>query len=172
MRVAATGVLLLLAAAAQAGEKFPKCFDASRDGHCIAVSVNGQRTVKLAKKTKKMLEGMGALSVGGGYAHYELAQPIRGDLDVQVDWLPEAAAYFGAPPEVSIHVYPLDGQDLATRPEIGSATSVSVGGAAPLTVANVIQDNRLPPGRYLVAARVSGARTNWDCQTLFLQVAP
>lgn len=171
MRVAATGALLLIAAASQAGEKFPKCFDASRDGHCIAVSVNGQRTVKLAKKTKKMLEGMGALSAGGGETHYELLQPVRGDLAVSVDWLPEAAAFFGSPPEVSIHVYPLDGQDLVTRPEISSASSVSVGGAAPLTVADVIQGNRLPPGRYLLAARVSGARTNWDCQTLYLQVA-
>jgi hypothetical protein len=171
MRVAATVTLLLLAAGAQAGEKFPKCFDASRDGHCVAVSVNGQRTVRLAKKNKKMLEAMGALSPSGGETRYEVAQPVRGDLDVRVEWLPEAAGYFGAPPDVSTIVYPLDGQDLATRPEISSASSISVGGAAPLTVSDVIEGNRLPPGRYLLAIRVSGARTNWDRQTLLLQVA-
>lgn len=170
MRVAATGALLLLAAAAQAGETLPKCFDASRDGHCVVVSVNGQRTARLAKKTRKMLEQNGALNPGGGETRYEVPQPVRGDLDVRVDWTPEAAGYFGAPPEVSIHVMPLEGQNLETRQELSAATSVSAGGSTPLTVADVVRGNRLPPGMYLLAIRVYGARQNWDRQTLFLQV--
>ena len=99
-----------------------------------------------------------------------MPQPVRGDLDVRVDWAPEAAGYFGAPPEVSIHVFPLEGQNLETRQELSAATSVSAGGSAPLTVADVVQGNRLPPGQYLLAIRVYGARQNWDRQTLFLQV--
>jgi hypothetical protein len=171
MRVALTGALLLLAAAAQAGETYPKCFDASRDGHCAVVSVNGQRTVRLARKTKKMLEQKGALSPGGGETRYEVPQPVRGDLEVRVDWIPEAAGYFGAPPQVTIHVFPLEGQSLETRQEVSAATSVSAGGSAPLTVSDVVQGNRLPPGQYVLAIRVYGSQRNWDRQTLFLHVA-
>jgi hypothetical protein len=58
MRVNRLATLLLVAAAtaAQAGEKFPKCFDADREGHCVTARVNGQGTVRMTKKTKKVLE--------------------------------------------------------------------------------------------------------------------
>ena len=113
-KLALQGTLVLLtAAAAQAGEKFPRCFDASRDGHCVAVTVNGQKTVRLTKKTKKVLEALGGLSPGGGDTRYEVPQPVRGDLVLHADWLPEAVAYFGSPPEVTVHVLPLERQDLA-----------------------------------------------------------
>ena len=63
--VSAIGVAVLLASvapfAASAADKFPKCFNASRDGHCVAVRINGQQAVKLTKNTKKMLEPIGGL---------------------------------------------------------------------------------------------------------------
>jgi hypothetical protein len=164
-------LLLLIATSARADEKFPKCFDASRDGHCVGVTVNGQKTVRLTKKTKKVLEALGGLSPGGGDTRYEVPEPIRGDLDLKADWLPEAAAYFGSPAEISVHVLPLEGQDLATRPELSSDPSVRVGGSAVVTRADVIEGNRLPPGKYVLTVRASGARRNWDRQTLFVQVA-
>ena len=171
MKIAGLGTLLLMTAAvAHADDKFPKCFDASRDGHCVAVSVNGQKTVRLTKKTKKVLESLGGLKPGGGDTRYEVPQPIRGALDLQADWLPEAVAYFGAPPEVSIHVLPLEGQDLETRPELSTAPSVRAGGSAVVTRADVIQSDRLPPGKYVLTVTVSGAKQNWDRQTLFVQV--
>ena len=116
MKIVGLGTLLVLtAAAAHAGEKFPKCFSASREGHCVAVRVNGQNTVRLTKKTKKTLEARGSLNFGNCDARYEVPMPVRGDLDLRFDWIPEAAGYFGAPPEVQVNVYPLEGQSLETR---------------------------------------------------------
>ena len=86
------GVAVLLAAAPHADEKLPKCFNASRDGHCVAVWVNSQQTVKLTKKTKKMLEPLGGLKSGGDDTRYEVSAPIRGALELRADWLPEARA--------------------------------------------------------------------------------
>jgi len=69
---------------------------------------------------------------------------VTGDLQLSYDWIPEAAAYFGAPPEVQVNVYPLEGQRLDTRSEISSAPSVRAGGSAVATQAEVVQGNRAP----------------------------
>ena len=163
-------LVLIISAVAHAQEKFPKCFNASRDGHCSAVQINGQKTVRLTKKTKKMLEQLGALKFGQFETHYEVPQPVRGELALQVDWIPQAVAYFGAPPQVSVLVRPLEGQNLETRPELATASSVRAGGSAVVTQADVVQGNRLPPGKYLLQIRLSGSKQNWEQQTLFVQV--
>ena len=49
-------------------------------------------------------------------------------------------------------MYPLEGQTLKTQ-------------------ADVVQGNRLPPGKYVLTARVSGSKQNWDCPSFFVQVA-
>ena len=172
MKIVGLGTLLVLtAAAAHAGEKLPKCFSASREGHCVAVRVNGQNTVRLTKKTKKTLEARGSLNFGNCDARYEVPLPVRGDLDLRFDWIPEAAGYFGAPPGVQVNVYPLEGQSLETRAEISTAPSVQAGGSAVVTQADVVQANRLPPGKYVLTGRVSGSIQNWDCHSFFVQVA-
>jgi hypothetical protein len=158
----------LAPAAARAGEKLPKCFDAMREGDCVAVTVNGQRSVKLTKSTRKMLKELGGLEWGGDTTKYEVPEPVRGDLVVDASWLPEAVAHFGAEPEVRVMVMPLEGQDLNTRPELSADSSVQVGGSAVVTRSDVIQGKRLPPGKYLFSVRLSGS--NWDRQTLFVQV--
>ena len=171
MKLTCAGILvLIIAATAQADEKFPKCFNASREGHCSAVQINGQRTVRLTKNTKKMLEPLSGLKFGQFETRYEVPQPVRGALALQVDWIPEAVAYFGAPPQISVLVRPLEGQNLETRPELSAASSVRAGGSAVVTQADVVQGNRLPPGKYLLQIRLSGSKRNWEQQTLFIQV--
>ena len=145
--------------------------DDAYEGHCVAVTVNGQRTVRIDKKTKKMLKERGALSPSGDETRYQVPQPVRGPLQIHADWLPEAVAWFGAEPGVDVLVFPLDGQDLDTRPELSTDSSVQIGGSAVVTHSDVIQGNQLPPGKYLLVIRVSGTRRGWDRQTLFLEIA-
>jgi len=173
MKITGPGTLLVVlsAIAAHAGDKFPKCFSADREGHCVAAKVNGQSTVRMTKKTKKALEALGSLNYGNCDVRYEVPLPVRGELQLSYDWIPEAASYFGAPPEVLVHVYPLEGQSLETRPELSTAPSVRAGGSAVLTQADVVQGDRLPPGKYVLTGRVSGAKQNWDCHSFVVQVA-
>ena len=174
MKTAGFPTLLVLAAATSAysEEKFPKCFSADRDGHCVAAKVNGQGTVRMTKKTKKDLEARaGTLSFGNCDVRYEVPAPIRGDLQLSYDWIPEAAGYFGSPPEVAVHVYPLEGQSLETHPELSTVDSVRAGGSAVVTQSDVVEGNRLPPGKYVLTGRVSGSRRNWDCHSFVVQVA-
>ena len=59
--------------------------------------------------------------------------------------------------------------DLQARAEITTADSVRVGGAAPLVQRHVLEQNTLPPGRYLLAVTLRG-RDNWDRQVLYFTV--
>ena len=176
MKTTALGTLVLFAAAtAQAGEKFPKCFDDAFEGHCVTAAVNGQKTVRMTKKTRKLLkefDAQGSRPFGNCSAHYEVPLPVRGGLDLRFAWLPEAVGHFGeGAAESVVHVYPLEGQSLDTRPELSTAPSVRAGGAAVVTQADVIEGNRLPPGRYVLTARVSGSRRGWDCHGFVVQIA-
>jgi hypothetical protein len=175
MKIASLGTLVLLAAAAApAAEKTPSCFKDAFEGHCVAADVNGQRTVRLTKKTKKLLKEFnerGSRPFGNCSAHYEVPAPVRGGLDLRFGWLPEAVGYFGSGAESLVHVYPLEGQDLDTRPELSTASSVRAGGSAVVTKADVVQSNRLPPGRYVLTARVSGSKRGWDCHGFVVEVA-
>ena len=176
MKIAAMGTLVLLAAAAtQAGEKLPKCFKDSYEGHCVTADVNGQKTVRLTKASRKMLkpfEGDRSRPFGNCSAHYEVPSPVRGGLELSFAWLPEAVAHFGSGAEAQVNVYPLDNQRLETHAELSTASSVRPGGSAVLTQADVIDGNRLPPGRYVLTARVSGSRRGWDCHGFLVTVAP
>jgi hypothetical protein len=175
MKLAAVGTMLLLtASAAAAGDKLPRCFEDTFEGHCVVAEVNGQKTVKVSKQTKKLLKqlgGDGSRPWGNCVAHYEVPQPVRGDLDLKFSWLPEAVEYFGAGTQAQVNVYPLDGQSLTTHAEIAAAPSVRAEGSAVVTQADVIEGNRLPPGRYVLTARVSGSRQSWDCHGFFAQIA-
>ena len=161
MKIAALGTLVLFtAAAAPAGEKLPHCFKDMYDGHCVTADVNGQKTVRMTKKTKKLLkewDAQGSRPFGGCSAYYEVPLPVRGGLELRFGWLPEAVAHFGSGAEAAVHVYPLEGQSLDTEREIATAESVKAGGSAVVTAADVIQGNRLPPGKYVLTARVSGS---------------
>ncbi len=175
MKIAGLGALVLFTAApVHAAERLPKCFKQMYEGHCVAADVNGQKTVRMSKKTRKLLkefDARGSRPFGNCSAHYEVPAPIRGGLDLRFAWLPEAVGHFGPGAEALIHVYPLEGQSLDTHKEISTASSVRAGAGAVVTQADVIDSNRLPPGRYVLTARVSGSRRGWDCHGFFVQVA-
>jgi hypothetical protein len=168
----AAGVLLVtapLASTSIAGD-LPKCFSADRVGHCIEVTVNGQRSTKISKRVRKALKDLGALNYRGEEIRYELASPLRGELDVRANFTPESAAYFGSAPEMEVLVVPLDGQSLDTSRMMSTDPTVRVGGGALVRSEDVVTGRTLPPGRYLFAVRMRGS-SNWDRQVLYFEVA-
>jgi hypothetical protein len=163
-------VLGVAVAAGAADVKYPKCFDASREGRCFVLRVNGQASTKISGKTKKILKPLDGLTFDSEETRYEVAVPVRGALEVSAEWLPEAVPYFGNPPGVEVFVKPLEGQRLETSAALSTAGSVNVGGQSVVTLSNVLRDNRLPPGKYLMEVRASGARANWDRQVVYFEV--
>ena len=169
------GVWMAVAAvllSAAPGRAMSKCLE--RDGRCMAVTVNGQTVVKLSKRTKAMLKDMaGAVSYVEGddmrSTKYEVPLPIRGPLQVTADRSADSGDWFGEGRTVRTLVRPLDQVDLKSTQQIAAAEGVSVAGAAPLVVENVLAGNQLPPGRYVLIIDLNG-RGNWDRMTLYVQV--
>ena len=147
----------------------PKCFSANREGHCIVVRLNGQTSAKVSKKTKKVLKGLGALSFHGEETRYEIPTPVQGDIDLRADFTPESAAYFGPKAEIDAHVVTLEGQALDTSRAQTIDSTVQVSGGAAVKDENVMKENRLPAGKYLLTVKLRGA-SNWDRQVLFFEV--
>ena len=152
----------------------PKCFP--REGHCIVVEVNGQPSIKLTGKTKKLLRDVEKASESAIVSHdvketrYELSAPVRGTFAVKANMVKGADAWFGAAvPDVDVMVLPLQRVQLDTSREQTRDETVRLGGAAAVTEANVLKANRLPPGAYLMFVALRGPK-NWDRQTLFFWV--
>jgi len=157
--------LLLAPAAAEAG--MSKCL--SREGQCMAVTVNGQKSVKVGKKTKTLLKGLKDVSHDVEFTRYELPAPIRGELDVKADRSADSGDWFGEGRRFEALAVPLGKVDLQTHQELTTADNVRVEGAAPIVTQHVLDQNRLPPGRYLLIVTLNG-ESNWDRQTLFFEV--
>jgi hypothetical protein len=140
----------------------------------MAVTVNGQAAVKLSKRTKGILKDLEkAVPYAAGQemreTRYEVPLPIRGPLEVTADRSADSGDWFGEGRSVRTLVQPLDQVDLKSSREIAAAEGVSVAGSAPLVAQDVLADNRLPPGRYLLVIDLNG-RGNWDRMTLYVQV--
>ena len=158
-------VAVLIAAPAAAVDMY--CVD--RDGRCMAVTINGQKPVKLSKSNKKMLAGMKSARHYLSDARYEVPAPIKGALDVKADRSERSRDWFGEDRDFEVMVVPLSDVELKTHQQLSTADNVQIGGAAPVTVENVLEGNRLPPGPYLLLVTLRGD-SNWDRMTLLVQV--
>jgi hypothetical protein len=164
------GALMLLAGlvmAPPAAAVDMYCVD--RDGRCMVVTVNGQKAVKLSKANKKALAGMKAARHYVHDARYELAAPIRGEIEVKADPSARSRDWFGDNRQIEVMVVPLGDVELRTHQQLTTAENVRIQGGAPLTVQNVLDGNRLPPGLYLLLVTLTG-EGNWDRMTLYVQV--
>ncbi len=146
-----------------------KCFP--REGHCLAVTVNGQVAKRIDKQTKKALRALDDVSHYVDDARYQVDAPIRGALDVVADTVAGSEGWFGEGREVRVQIVPLDPVEIATDQNLVRAPTVRIEGKTAVGVANVMRDDTLPPGRYLLRVRIRGAG-NWDRQTVFVTVGP
>jgi len=73
-------VLALGLLTSSSSAKGPKCFP--REGHCVAVKVNGQSSVKVGKQTRKLLRDLEEVHYSVDDTRYELVTPVRGDFEI------------------------------------------------------------------------------------------
>lgn len=159
---------LALALAVPAAAKGPKCFP--REGHCVLVTVNGQRAVAMSKKERRALNGLEERSHYVKDALYRLPDAIRGELDIRGAMVDGSQKWFGDGAEVEAAIVPLDPVEIATEERLAEEPTVRIGGQPVVTVERSMQENRLPPGRYLLRLRLRG-QGNWDRQTVYFTVA-
>ncbi len=147
--------------------KQPKCFP--REGHCVAVTVNSQPAVPLTKATKKALKSLEEISHYVDDTRYEVAEPIRGELDVSASLAQGAESQLGEGGQVDVQIVLLSEVEIETREQLVAEPSVRIGGQAAVGVGHFLEDNRLPPGQYLLRVKLRGP-DNWDRQTIYFTV--
>ncbi len=131
--------------------------------------VNGQPTVPLTKATKKALKSLEAVSHYVDDTHYEVTEPIRGELEVDASLAKGAESQLGEGGQAEVHIVPLEKVEIETREQLVAEPSVRIGGQAAVGVGRFLEDNRLPPGKYLLRVKLRGP-DNWDRQTIFFTV--
>ncbi len=147
--------------------KEPKCFP--REGHCVAVVVNGQPTVPLSKPTEKQLERLEEVSHYVDDTRYEVPEPIHGELDVGASLVAGAETALGENGRLDVQIVPLEKVEIPTRDQLVAEPSVRIEGQAAVAVGRFLESNRLPPGKYLLRVKLRGPN-NWDRQTIFFTV--
>jgi len=169
-RTARFGVLLvgLLLLGPAVSAKRSKCFP--REGRCVAVQVNGQASTEVAKSTKKMLKDLEDLHFYVKYTLYELPEPVNGRFEILADGVEGSEEWFGRVLDVEATVIPLQQVELETHRERSVETTVKIGEGNAVVEQDVLEENRLPAGRYLLVVRVKGT-DNWDRQVLYFEVA-
>ena len=96
--------------------KPPKCFP--REGHCVAVTVNGQPAVPLTKATRKALERLEEISPYVDDTRYEVPEPIRGELEVAASLTQGAESQLGEGGRVDVQIVLLSDVEIETREQL------------------------------------------------------
>ncbi len=147
--------------------KDPRCFP--REGRCVAVTVNGQPALPLTRAKKKVLKSLEEISHYVDDTRYEVPEPIRGELEVAASLAKGAASQLGEGGQVEVQIVILSEVEIETREQLVAEPSVRIGGQAAVGAGHFLEDNRLPPGQYLLRVKLRGP-DNWDRQTVFFTV--
>jgi hypothetical protein len=99
-----------------------------------------------------------------------LAAPIHGELAIAADPSADSGDWFGGRRSFRAGIVPLGDVDLRTHSELTTADGVRIQGAAPVVAQHVLDQKRLPAGKYLLVVTLRGD-SNWDRQTLYFEVA-
>ncbi len=138
---ALSAMLLALSLAGPAlarGAKQPKCFP--REGHCVAVVVNGQAAVPLTKPTQKALKSLEGVSHYVDDTRYEVPEPIRGELEVAASLVAGAESQLGEGGGVDVQIVPLEEVEIETRQQLVAEPSVRIDGQVAVGVGHFLED--------------------------------
>jgi hypothetical protein len=142
-----------------------RCFDATIGGRAVTVIGDKARHERLTQEARQANDRVRDI-------YWEVPVPVDGANALDVVVRPNA---FGLPhvgevktdPEVKI--YPLDDQELDSKPELVAQDSVRINGNAAITKQDTLTQNTLPKGRYVIAITYRGT-LNWDRKQVLIHV--
>lgn len=146
-------------------DRIGRCFDATIGGRAVIVVGDKARHARLTQEAKQANDRVRDI-------YWEVPVPVDGAhaLDVVVQPNVFGLAHVGdvkSDPEVKI--YPLDDQELDSKPELVAQDSVRINGNAAVTQQHTLTQNILPKGRYVIAITYRGTQ-NWDRKQVLIHV--
>lgn len=165
----AGGILLTGCSALRNSNRSP-CLD--RDGACF--------DAKIDLKPVVLLDDRSRLSTYTATEHailkhrleetkWTVTEPVDGALKVSASPNELGKGWFGSHGGYEIEILPLQGQEIASTPQLAESKSVNVGGKPSVQRQNVVTQSRLPKGDYLVRIKLEGP-SNWDRKTVFVTI--
>jgi hypothetical protein len=146
-------------------DRIGRCFDASIAGQPVAVIADKQRHDALTAEARRANRAVGDV-------YWELPQAVDGRDALKVDIRSNAlgSKEVGEPKAApELLVYPLDGQLLPSRSQLAAGSSVKAEGRAVATQQNVLTQDSLPAGRYVLMIRYDGIN-NWERKSVLVRV--
>jgi hypothetical protein len=162
--IAIPGLLLALVACSSASYLHKSCVE--RQGYCFDATINGQPVIPL--QSRALLTPYQERSHYVSDTAWQLARPVSGPIDVQAAVNDRGHEWLGPRGTIEISVVPLGDYQLTSTPKLSKRQDVRIGGDAAVVVEQVLDDDKLPSGRYLFRIKASGE--NWDRKTVFVIV--
>jgi len=154
------GILFLLTACAT---KTPRYV-----GYYFDATINDKKIVKVEDRSVlKNLERYYAASD----VHWMVKEKLSGGIDITVNNNAISSKFIGTvgdDEDLDIYVIPLGNQELNSTKEITQSKDVFVGGAPVTKTENVMTDNTLPPGAYIIKIKTIGPK-NWDRKYVYVE---
>ena len=144
-----------------------ECVD--RNGHCVAVAIDGKATAPLTDES--VAARVHAIKHGEDVC-WTLTQPVSTQFRVTAGMGGLLPKFIGTLEQVQVNLYRLDDFDPKVDSRLDSINGVTMrpdGG--PTGTWQLVTERPLPAGEYIAVLRVSGSG-NWDRQAVLLRLDP
>ena len=143
------------------------CVD--RNGHCVAITVDGKSTVPLTDET--LAARVHAVKHGEDVC-WQMTQPVSSQFRVTAGMGGIFPKFIGTLEQVQVNLYRLDDYDPKVDSRLDSINGIEMrADGAPTGTWQLHSPRPLPAGEYIAVFRVSGSG-NWDRQAVLLKVDP
>ena len=146
-------------------ERIGRCFDAAIGGQPVSAIATQERQQLITAEAKRANQSVRDV-------YWEVLQPVDGNkvFDIEVKANALGKSEVGELTEdLTLTIYPLDGQALRSESELAASRNVRVQGQPVVTQQNTLKQEFLPPGRYVITLKYVGEK-NWERKHIFLNV--
>ena len=137
-------------------------------GYYFDAMINGEDIVKVEDRSVlKNIENY----YRADDVHWMVKEKLSGNLDIRVINNEISSKFIGTvgnDEDLDIYVFPLGNQKLNSRKETIRSKDVFVGGAAVTKTENVMTNNTLPSGSYVITIKTNGP-LNWDRKYVYVE---
>ena len=143
------------------------CVD--RNGHCVAVTVDGKPTVALTDE--KLAARVHAIKHGEDVC-WQVTEPVSTQFRITAGMGGIVPKFIGTLELVHVNLYHLDDYDPKVDSRLDSLNGIAMrADGAPTGTWQLRSERPLPAGEYIAVFRLSGAG-NWDRQAVLLKLDP
>ncbi|CAA6816342.1 MAG: Unknown protein [uncultured Sulfurovum sp.] len=146
-------------------------FDISKmyEGHSFDVYINNEKVVFSESSSK--LKSLDRYKGSKRSITWKLEKSILGDISINIEAIDKLKSYIGylKPNAFEVALFPLQKVQLNSKKQEEAREDVLVNSSPLLTQINLLENNHLPEGEYVLRVKVRGTE-NWDRKEIYFKV--